>query len=408
MTGDERPRVAVVGAGPAGLMAAEIAAASGSQVTVFDQRRAPGRKFLLAGRSGLNLTNDEPHEQLCARFTPCPPPLRAALDDFGTEAVRAWAKGLGVTTFVGSTGRVFPEEMGAAPLLRAWLGRLDELGVERRGEHRFAGWGARGRLRFVSPSGAAIDSDETFDAVILAVGGASWPKVSSDGAWVGTLAAAGIDIDPLRAANCGVHIPWSEPFRSRFEGHPVKNVRVQCGEVSARGDLMVTSTGLEGGPIYTAVAGLGPADEPGRVMLDLAPDLDRPRLLERLARRRKKDSQSTWLRRVGLEPIAVGLLREGTGNRLPDDADAMADLIGSVVLSPATRAPIDRAISTAGGVKLAGLDNNLMLRSRPGTFFAGEMLDWDAPTGGYLLHGCLATGRRAGAAAVDWLAAQPR
>jgi uncharacterized flavoprotein (TIGR03862 family) len=381
-------------------MAAEVLATAGASVTVHELHRSPGRKFLLAGRSGLNLTHSEPLGRFLERYDPRSPALAAAIDDFPPDRVRAWAAGLGQPTFVGSSGRVFPESHRAAPLLRAWLARLADLGVELRTSHRFLGWEGD-RLRFATADGEVlVDAD----AAVIALGGASWPRVGSDGGWVATLVSDGTDVAPLRPSNCGVVVEWSEVFRERFEGHPVKNVVVSWGERSVRGELVVTRAGLEGGPVYALSGPVGRENRfPTFLVLDLAPDLDTPALAERLSRRRAKESQSTWLRGAGLEPVVVGLLREATGNRIPDDPAELAVLVKAAPVEVRRLASIDRAISSAGGVVFDALDDDLMLRSRPGVFLAGEMLDWDAPTGGYLLQACFATGHRAGAAAAAFV-----
>ena len=309
------PSVAVVGAGPAGLMAAEALAAAGAAVTVYEMHRSPGRKLLLAGRSGLNLTHSEPLDGFLGRYDPAPPALTAAIEAFPPDRVRAWAAGLGEPTFVGSSGRVFPDAHRAAPLLRAWLARLAELGVELRTSHRWLGWDGE-RLRFSSGDGGEVLVD--VDAAVIALGGASWPRVGSDGGWAATLTADGTDVALLRPSNCGLVVDWSDVFRERFEGRPVKNVVASWRGRSVRGELVITRAGLEGGPAYTLSGGLGRVDRfPTPLTLDLAPDLDAEALAGKLSRRRKKESQSTWLRGAGLEPVAVGLLRESTGNRIP-------------------------------------------------------------------------------------------
>lgn len=397
------PSVAVVGGGPAGLMAAEVMAAAGVDVTVFELHRSPGRKLLLAGRSGLNLTHTEPFERFVGRYEPCPPALASALDGCRPDDVRAWADGLGQRTFVGSSGRVFPESHRAAPLLRAWLARLEELGVELRTRHRWLGWEGDA-LRFVTPDG---DVTISAAATVLALGGASWPRVGSAGEWVEVLERAGVGVASLRPANCGVTVDWSPVFVDRFEGEPVKNVVVSAAGRSTRGELVVTRTGLEGGPVYAAASPLGRGRFPADVGLDLAPDLPLAALERRLSSRRPKASQSTWLRSAGVEPVAVGLVREATGNRVPDDPAALATLLKALPLAVTGLSPLARAISTAGGVRFDGLDDDLMVTSRPGVFVAGEMLDWDAPTGGYLLNACFATGRTAAAGALAYLDVPP-
>lgn len=393
--------VAVVGAGPAGLMAAEVLAAAGAEVTVFELHRSPGRKLLLAGRSGLNLTHAEAFDELVGRYRTLPPALRAALECFPPTAVREWADGLGQDTFVGSSGRVFPAAHRAAPLLRAWLGRLGELGVELRPRHRWTGWDGD-ELRFTASAGGVAESSTAevrvaADATVIAVGGASWPSVGSAGEWTEGVRADGIAVAPLRPSNCGLKVAWSAVFLDRFEGTPVKNVSASGAGLAVRGELVVTRSGLEGGPVYALSGPLGEAAVfPAVVHLDLSPDLDEAALVARLERRRPKASQSTWLRDAGLAPVVVGLLREATGNRLPDDPLAMARLLRAAPIAVEALSPLDRAISTAGGVRFDQLDDGLMLRARPGVFIAGEMLDWDAPTGGYLLQACFATGRLAG------------
>ena len=387
------PEVAVVGAGPAGLMAAEVLATAGASVTVHELHRSPGRKLLLAGRSGLNLTHAEPFDRFLGRYDPSAPALVAAVEAFPPDRLRAWAEGLGQATFVGSSGRVFPEALRAAPLLRAWLARLADLGVELRTGHRWLGWEGD-RLRFSTAGGEVLVDAE---ATVIAVGGASWPRVGSDGGWTATFAADDVEVAPLRPSNCGVLVPWSEEFRSRFEGQPVKNVEVAWDGRAIRGELVVTSTGFEGSPVYALSGRLGrDAAFPTPLVLDLAPDLSVDALTARLARRRPKASQSTWLRGAGLDPIVVALLRESTGNRIPDDPGSAAALVKATPIVLTGVASIERAISTAGGVSFDALDGGLMLHRRPGTFVAGEMLDWDAPTGGYLLQACFATGHRAG------------
>jgi uncharacterized flavoprotein (TIGR03862 family) len=392
--------VAIVGGGPAGLMAAEVLATAGAAVTVYEMHRSPGRKLLLAGRSGLNLTHSEPFDAFVARYDPCPPALTAALERWRPEQVREWADGLGQRTFVGSSGRVFPEAHRAAPLLRSWLARLADLGVELRTRHRFVGWEGE-HPRFLTPRG---EITVRADATVLALGGASWPRVGSAGEWVEVLTDDGVEVAPLRAANCGVLLDWSPVFAQRFEGMPVKNVVVGWGGRSARGELVVTRTGLEGGPVYALSGPIGRGGRfPTELILDLAPDLEPAAVAARLSSRRPKASQTTWLRGAGVQPVAVGLLRESTGNRLPDEPNALAELLKAVPLPLAGLAPLDRAISSAGGVAFDGLDDRLMLEDRPGVFVAGEMLDWDAPTGGYLLQACFATGRAAAEGAADHL-----
>ena len=381
-----QPTVTVVGAGPAGLMAAEAAAGAGAEVTVVDQRRSFGRTLLLAGRSGLNLTHAEPLEVFLGRYGDGRAMLEPAIRAFPPDAVRAWADELGADTFVGSSGRVFPAAMRATGLLRAWTARLAGLGVAMRTGETWAGFADDG-------------------ATVLALGGASWPSVGGDGSWFAHVETAGIPVVPFVASNAGVLVAWSAPLLERFEGVPIKNAALTAGVRTVRGEPTITATGLEGGPIYA----LGPELRSGHGLeIDLQPDLDADALAARLVdRRRPKDSVSTWLRKGGLSPVDVALLRDATGNRLPTEATAIANLAKAVPIPVEGLAPIDRAISTAGGVALDAIDDTGMLLDRPGTWVAGEMVAWDAPTGGYLIQACLSTGHRAGVAAARWAAEHP-
>ncbi|MCH1451051.1 MAG: TIGR03862 family flavoprotein [Acidimicrobiales bacterium] len=381
-----QPTVAVVGAGPTGLMAAEAAAGAGAEVTIIDQRRSFGRTLLLAGRSGLNLTHAEPLEVFLGRYGDGRAMLEPAIRAFPPDAVRAWAGGLGADTFVGSSGRVFPAAMRATGLLRAWTARLAGLGVAMRTGETWAGFTDDG-------------------ATVLALGGASWPSVGGDGSWLAHVETAGIPVVPFAASNAGVLVAWSAPLLERFEGVPIKNAALTAGGRTVRGEPTITATGLEGGPIYA----LGPELRSGHGLeIDLQPDLDADALAARLVdRRRTKDSVSTWLRKGGLSPVDVALLRDATGNRLPTEATAIAGLAKAVPIPVDGLAPIDRAISTAGGIALDAIDDTGMLLDRPGTWVAGEMVAWDAPTGGYLIQACLSTGHRAGVAAARWAAEHP-
>ena len=381
-----QPTVTVVGAGPAGLMAAEAAAGAGAEVTIIDQRRSFGRTLLLAGRSGLNLTHAEPLEVFLGRYGDGRAMLEPAIRAFPPDAVRAWADGLGADTFVGSSGRVFPAAMRATSLLRAWTARLAGLGVAMRTGETWAGFTDDG-------------------ATVLALGGASWPSVGGDGSWLAHVETAGIPVVPFAASNAGVLVAWSAPLLERFEGVPIKNAALTAGGRTVRGEPTITATGLEGGPIYA----LGPELRSGHGLeIDLQPDLDVDALAARLVdRRRPKDSVSTWLRKGGLSPVDVALLRDATGNRLPTEATAIANLAKAVPIPVGGLAPIDRAISTAGGIALDAIDVTGMLLGRPGTWVAGEMVAWDAPTGGYLIQACLSTGHRAGVAAARWAAEHP-
>jgi uncharacterized flavoprotein (TIGR03862 family) len=398
-------RVAVVGGGPAGLMAAEVLAGAGVAVTVYERMRSPGRKFQLAGRGGLNLTHTEPLDRLLDRYGEARPGLEAALRSFDPMALRAWSTGLGQRAVVGTSGRVFPEAFRATPLLRAWLARLDDLGVQLRTGVRWTGWDDAGRLTF-----AGDVAPPAVDATVLALGGASWPRTGSDGAWTTTLAAEGVAVTPLRPANGGLVVAWSEHFRDRFGGTPLKNVALStAGAEPVRGEAMVTAGGLEGGAVYA----VGPAirrrlESRGSTELhvDLRPDLTVDELTRRLSgHARPKDSRATMLRRAaGLTPVAAGLLREVHGPPRPDERpSSLARAIKDLVLTVTGTAPLDRAISTAGGIALDEVDERFMLRRRPGTFVAGEMLDWEAPTGGYLLQATFSTAVAAAHGALAWL-----
>jgi uncharacterized flavoprotein (TIGR03862 family) len=407
MASSSKP-VAIIGAGPAGLMAAEVQAQGGSAVTVYDAMPSAGRKFLMAGRGGLNLTHGEPLPAFLARYREATPYLQAAVEAFPPQAARDWSAALGQETFIGSSGRVFPKAFKASPLLRAWLRRLDTLGVKLVLRHRWMGWDEQGRLRFVTPDGAyAIESDAT----VLALGGASWPRLGSDGAWAGILVARGVQISPLRPANSGFTVAWSDIFRDRFEGQPLKGVALTSGAHTVRGEAVITRTGIEGGAVYALSAELRDAIETGRATLHVAlrPDLDSTELIAKLSAPKGKQSLSNFLRKsVSLSPVAIGLLQEAaiaSGTPLaslsPPD---LAGLVNAVPIELTGIAPIARAISTAGGVAFSELDADFMIRRLPGVFAAGEMLDWEAPTGGYLLQASFATGAAAGRGALKYLA----
>jgi uncharacterized flavoprotein (TIGR03862 family) len=401
----QRPAVAVIGGGPAGLMAAEVLSRAGAAVTVHERMPSVGRKLLMAGRGGLNLTHAEPLPQFLARYGAARPWLKPAIDAFPPAALRAWADGLGQETFVGSSGRVFPKPLKASPLLRAWLARLSAQDVGFAPRRDWTGWDAAGRLVFRLRDGNC----ETLapDATVLALGGASWPRLGANGAWVGPLAAAGVAIRPLRPANCGFHVAWSETFRSRFAGEPLKRIALSFADRTVLGEAMVTGYGLEGGAVYALSAALRDAIErDGRAVLrvDLRPDLGEAALARRLARPQPGQSMASVLRKAaGLPPVAASLLREAAGLALPREPERLAALIKAAPLLLTAPQSLERAISTAGGVALEALDERLMLRARPGVFVAGEMLDWEAPTGGYLLQAVLATGVAAANGVLAWL-----
>ena len=402
-------RVAIIGGGPAGLMAAErLAAVDGLEVAIFDAMPTLGRKFLMAGKGGLNVTHSEPLPAFVARYGERAAQLAPLLERFGPAQVREWIHGLGIETFVGTSGRVFPREMKAAPLLRSWLHRLRQAGVRTHVRHRWLGWNAAGELRFATPEGEAALAA---DATVLALGGGSWRQLGSDGAWVPLLKARGVPVARLRPANCGFDVAWSEHFATRFAGVPVKAVTGSAGGVATPGEFNITASGIEGGLVYALSAPLRDAlERDGRaaLVLDLAPGRSAQRLAADLARPRGRDSLANHLRRrAGIDGVKAGLLHE-LGHI--DGATAPAGLaaaIKALAVPLVAPRPLDEAISTAGGVDFVALDGQLMLRDLPGVFCAGEMLDWEAPTGGYLLTACLTTGRAAGEGAASWLASRP-
>ncbi len=398
--------VAIVGGGPSGLMAAETLAAAGVAVHLFEAGPRPGRKLLLAGSSGLNLTHSEPLADFITRYGTRKTEIGAWLQVFGPQDLRRWAQGLGIETFVGSSGKVFPREMQAAPLLRAWLHRLERLGVRFYLRHRWTGWTPDGSLRFATPQG-----ERTFSArsLLLALGGASWPQLGSDGRWFPLLQARDVPLAALKPANCGFFVPWSEVFRRRFGGAPVKTIalRLPWTGFQQRGECVITDYGLEGQLIYAASAAIRDRIETQRealIALDLLPDLTTTQLQTRLNASRGKRSLSEHLRRrARLNAVKRGLLREVTPNLNALSPDTLARRIKALPLRLLRPAPLEEAISTAGGVRLEALTSDLMLRSLPGVFCAGEMLDWEAPTGGYLLTACFASGVVAGRGILRYL-----
>ncbi len=373
---------AVIGAGPAGLMAVEVLSAGGVAVTVYDRMPSVGRKFLMAGRGGLNLTHSEPLDPFLTRYSTASAHLRPMLEAFPPLALIQWANALGAETFTGSSGRIFPKAMKASPLLRSWLERLNRHSVQFRLRHDWRGWAGHA-LCFQTPEGeVAVRHDVT----ILALGGASWPRLGADGGWTDVLAEKGVKIAPLRPANMGFNVDWSEHFRTRFAGQPLKNVMLRFGGHTARGDAMITRYGIEGGAVYALSSVLREAlarAKPVTLDIDLRPDLSQQQIERRLARPQGKDSRANYLRKsLGLSPMETNLLREtGTPpNRLK-----------SIAVTITGHQPLTRAISTAGGISFDALDDTLMLKAIPGAYVIGEMLDWEAPTGGYLLQACFST-----------------
>jgi uncharacterized flavoprotein (TIGR03862 family) len=386
-------------------MAAEVLAAGGAAATVFERMPSVGRKFLLAGRGGLNLTHSEKHEQFLLRYGEAANELQRAIEAFSPAALSAWCEALGQPTFTGSSGRVFPKSMKASPLLRAWLARLDASGVAFKLRHQWRGWDGEGALMFRSAEG---DTGFQADAVVLALGGASWPKLGSDGSWQEYLGSAGIEIAPLVPSNCGLIAGWSEQFGERFQGQPLKGIELHFADKRVRGEAIITRAGIEGGAVYAlsgpmrdAIASQGEAV----LHVDLRPDVNEEKLEKQLGVSRQKQSFSTFLRKATkLSPPAIGLLQEVASREKPASMGAgeLAHLIKHVPIRLTATAPIVRAISSAGGIKFGEVDASFMLRQKPGVFVAGEMLDWEAPTGGYLLQACFATGAAAGRGALQW------
>ena len=404
------PTVAVIGGGPAGLMAAEMLAAGGVQVDVYDTMPSVGRKFLLAGVGGMNITHSEPFEAFVSRYGARVTAIRPLLDAFSPDALRAWIETLGVETFVGSSGRVFPRDMKAAPLLRAWLHRLREAGVRFHVRHRWLGWSETGALRFAVPEGEQLAQA---DAVVLALGGGSWAKLGSDGAWTPLLAQRGVGVAPLLPSNCGFDVAggWSEHLRSRFAGQPLKTVALRFTDTAGqpherRGELMLSDGGIEGSLVYALSAPLRDAiavQGALTVQLDLAPDKTLAQVVAEVAHPRGARSLSSHLQsRAGIRGVKMALLRETLPADQLNDPIKLAHAIKSLPITLAAPRPLAEAISSAGGVRFEALDPHLMLRGLPGVFCAGEMLDWEAPTGGYLLTACFASGRAAGQGALRY------
>lgn len=401
--------VAVIGGGPSGLMAAEVLSQAGIQVDIYDAMPSVGRKFLLAGIGGLNITHDEAYEMFCTRYASRQRDLQPMLDRFPPGALRAWVHGLGIETFVGSSGRVFPSQMKAAPLLRAWLNRLRSAGVRLHSRHRWLGWNENGALRFLNPQGEMAVSPH---ATILALGGASWPKLGSDGAWAPWLGAKGIAIAPFESANCGFEADWSEYLRKNFAGAPLKSVALaftdRHGDTEKKqGELVISEQGVEGSLIYAFSGRIREAINThgsATFELDLAPGRDAAQVLAEVSVPRGSRSLSSHLKsRLGISGVKLALLHEVLSKEQIAHAATLAAAIKSLPIKVNAPRPLAEAISTAGGVRFEGVDKNLMLTALPGVFVAGEMLDWEAPTGGYLLTACFATGLWAGAGVCEWL-----
>jgi hypothetical protein len=400
-------QIAIIGAGPAGLMAAEALLNLDLDIHIYDAMPSVGRKFLMAGKGGMNITHAEPYSVFLTRYGSAQQYLAPLLNNFTPDDLRTWIHSLGIETFVGSSGRVFPKDMKAAPLLRAWLHRLREGGVQFHMRHHWCGWNTDHLLCFTTAQGThAIHTD----AVILALGGGSWPQLGSDGTWTALLQQRGIAIMPLKPSNCGFNITWSDHFKTRFAGEPLKSIAITFGGVTIKGECLITKHGIEGGLIYAHSPALrGEIEHKGSatILIDLLPDRSAQRVTDELHHPRGSRSLSSHLQsRLGLQGVKSNLLREALGTSAFSDPLQLANAIKALPLKVTSPRPLAEAISSAGGVPFTAVDQQLMLHKLPGVFCAGEMLDWEAPTGGYLLSACLATGRAAGLAASAWLASQ--
>lgn len=398
------PAVAIIGGGPAGLMAAEVLSQNGVPVDVYDTMPSVGRKFLMAGKGGMNITHAEPFAEFITRYGAHRADIEPLLHTFSPDELREWIHGLGIATFVGTSGRVFPTDMKAAPLLRAWLHRLRECGVRFHVRHRWIGWGMQSSLRFSTPNGEHLAKA---DAVILALGGASWPQLGSDGAWVPLLAQRGVNISPLRPSNCGFDMAWSAHFRGYFAGEPLKSVAASFKTIRKHGECVITAHGIEGGLIYALSSALrDEIEHSGSAILnlDLLPDWSLQRVQTEVSHPRGSRSLSSHLQsRLGLKGVKANLLREVLSAEQMHDPALLATTIKSLPLRLIAPRPLSEAISSAGGIMFESLNEKLMLKNLPGMFCAGEMLDWEAPTGGYLLTACFASGYAAGNGVLKWL-----
>jgi len=395
---------AIIGGGPAGLMAAEIISAHGVKVEVFDSMPSVGRKFLMAGKSGLNITHSDPFDLFVSKFGMHRGKIEPLLKNFGPNELLDWVHSLGIETFIGTSGRVFPAGMKASPLLRAWLSRLNASGVTLNLRHKWTGFLPDNSLRFLKPGGELTIKP---DAVVLALGGGSWSRLGSDGGWVPWLKQAGAEVKPLVPSNCGFDVQWSEHFCEKYEGYPVKSVILSFGRFRQKGEFIITKEGVEGSLVYAASAMLRDeisANGKAIMLLDLKPERTLAWLKENLSRPRGKRSLSSHLdRTLGIKGVKAGLLREFVSRDDFEDTERLAGLIKALPVPLVAPRPLDESISSAGGVTFESLNENLMLRTMPGVFCAGEMLDWEAPTGGYLLTACFSSGYAAGHGAIRWL-----
>jgi len=395
---------AIIGGGPAGLMAAEIISSHGMKVDVYDSMTSVGRKFLMAGKSGLNITHSDPFDVFVSRYGKRRDKIEPLLKNFGSKELRDWVHSFGIETFIGTSGRVFPTGMKASPLLRAWLERLNASGVTFHLRHKWTGFLPDNSLRFVTPEGEVTVKP---DAVVLALGGGSWSRLGSDGAWVSMLEQAGAEVEALRPSNCGFDVEWSEHFREKYDGHPIKSVILTFGKFQQQGEFIITKEGVEGGLIYAASAMMRDeiyANGEAVMYLDLKPDRTLEWLKEKLSRPRGKRSLAGYLEKtLGIKGVKAGLLREFVSKEDFTNGERLAELIKALPVPLVAPRPLDEAISSAGGVTFESLDEHLMLKTLPGIFCAGEMLDWEAPTGGYLLTACFSSGYAAGQGVLHWL-----
>jgi uncharacterized flavoprotein (TIGR03862 family) len=396
--------VAIIGGGPAGLMAAEVLSLRGVKVDVYDSMPSVGRKFLLAGKGGLNLTHSEPFEQFVSRYGKRRAQIEPLLSNFGPEELRQWARGLGIETFVGTSGRVFPAGMKTSPLLRAWLKRLNDLGVTFHLRHKWRGWNADKTLKFETPEG---EINIMADAVVLALGGGSWARLGSDGAWVSWLRQAGVKVEALKPSNSGFDVAWSPHFRERYDGHPIKSVVLSFESFHQQGEFIVTKEGVQGSLVYAASALIRDEIEAkgeAVIVLDMAPDRSVEWLVEKLSKPRGSRSIASHLEKtMGMKGVKVGLLHEFIPKEDFANPEQLASFIKRLPIPLIAPRPLDEAISSAGGLTFEALDENLMICELPGIFCAGEMLDWEARTGGYLITACMASGRVAGFGVIKWL-----
>jgi len=396
--------VAIIGGGPAGLMAAEVLIQRGVKVDVYDSMQSVGRKFLVAGKGGLNLTHSEPFEKFVERYGNQKKEIEKWLLDFSPDDLRAWARGLGIETFVGTSGRVFPIEMKTSPLLRAWLKRLNEAGVDFHLRHKWVGWNEDKLLKFETSDGI---KNIKADAAILALGGGSWARLGSDGAWINWLNQVGVKVEALKPSNCGFDAAWSPVFKEKFDGHPIKSVILSFESFHQQGEFIVTKNGVQGSSIYAASALIRDeiyAKGKAVILLDMAPDRSLEWLVEKLSKPRGSRSMASHLEKtVGMKGVKVGLLHEFIPKEDFTNVEVLASFIKRLPIPLIAPRPLDEAISSAGGVTFDSLDENLMLKNLPGIFCAGEMLDWEAPTGGYLITACMASGRKAGEGAARWI-----